>query len=66
MSTGFQNIQKAHNIALYVSMWIFYRISHSRLGSQITYGIKFLFFKKSVYRFCIIQVCFNELMIFIS
>ncbi|CZR10455.1 hypothetical protein SAMN05216375_1463 [Trichococcus ilyis] len=43
MSVGFQNIEESNNIALHIDIWIFNRVTHSGLSSQVHYNIRSIF-----------------------
>ena len=59
-AAAFQNVGKAHYIAVDISPWVLQRVAHAGLSGEIDHGVKAVLFKKRFQSREITQVCSGE------
>ena len=61
MTTGFEDVIEAYNVALDVSIGVFYAITHTSLGCKVYNNIKFVY-GKDVFNYSFVgQISLHEL-----
>src|SRR5690625_1445672 len=48
VAAGLQNVQKAGDVSVHVSLWVFQRVTHTGLSRQVNDSIRPVFFKRGV------------------
>ena len=55
-TTTFEYVQRADNIAADIRMWIFYRVTYTRLCGEMHHLVELLFGKQRIHRIAVCKV----------